>query len=538
MYSPFVAGFWSTPPKPLHRATLFDPRRAGIRPDRPRTSASILKIALVCSAMATFLGFAPSARAGTTQASTTPDNVVRVFDPAAVPVNDNFGNSSLINLGALPFTATVDVSDASTEPGEPFPCVYSYQTIWYKLVPTNSTWFSTNTFANNSYGAGVNVYRDMGSGLYGLSFITCTSYASSGTAIFLAQAGGTYYLQVVAPCCGYYGSQTLSLNQVAPPVPIVDFSYYPSYPSSFDVIQFYDNSTDPGQVGIGSRSWDFGDGSRDTTRAPQHRYAADGSYTVTLIATTYDGRTGSASQTVNVKTHDVAITKFQTPNSGSVGQTRHVLVGIRNTRYPETVEVRLYKSVPGGYQGFQQIGFLDQFVPVRASNRTTDFDFSYTFSGDDAVIGKVSFEAFADILNANDALPADNQAISLPTKVSGSGGTGGSPAAAIGGRDTVSADQGAPGLLGPALRLLRVTPNPAHAGVELSVQLSLPVSEPARLQVLDLAGRIVLNSDLASRDKGFHEIRLAWERRPAPGTYWVRLSQGGKFVSTPVVILE
>lgn len=38
-------------------------------------------------------------------------------------------------------------------------------------------------------------------------------------------------------------------------------------------------------------------------------------------------------------------------------------------------------------------GTLTQFVPVHKSNRTTGFDFSYTFTGEDARIGKVTFKA-------------------------------------------------------------------------------------------------------------------------------------------------
>jgi Tol biopolymer transport system component len=111
----------------------------------------------------------------------------------------------------------------------------------------------------------------------------------------------------------------------------------------------------------------------------------------------------------------VAITRFSAPQSASAGQTRGIVVGIKNTRYPETVEVQLLKSVPGG---FQLVGVLTQSVPVRSGNRTTDFNFSYTFTAADASIGKVTFKAIANVLGARDALPADNEAIASPTKVS------------------------------------------------------------------------------------------------------------------------
>ena len=122
----------------------------------------------------------------------------------------------------------------------------------------------------------------------------------------------------------------------------------------------------------------------------------------------------AVSQVVHVRTHDVAITKFSAPITALAGQTRQITVGLNSRRYPETVEVQLFKSAPGGYQ---QVGSLTQSVPVRPSNRTTDFSFSYTFSGADAQIGKVTFRAVANLVGARDALPADNEAIAPPTKI-------------------------------------------------------------------------------------------------------------------------
>jgi hypothetical protein len=91
------------------------------------------------------------------------------------------------------------------------------------------------------------------------------------------------------------------------------------------------------------------------------------------------------------------------------------VVSVNSKRYAETVTVQIFKSVPGGVQ---QFGSLTQSLPLNPKNGTTDFAFSYTFTDDDAQIGKVTFSAFAQIVGARDALPADNQAIAPPTKVS------------------------------------------------------------------------------------------------------------------------
>jgi hypothetical protein len=133
------------------------------------------------------------------------------------------------------------------------------------------------------------------------------------------------------------------------------------------------------------------------------------------VVTTIDGRTATASQVVHVRTHDVTIAKFTVPNTGRVGQTHSITVGIGDSRYPEPVQVQLFSSAPGG---FTLVGTLTQSVPPRKSNSTVPYAFSYTFTTNDATAGAVTFQAVATIVGARDALPADNTAISLPTKVS------------------------------------------------------------------------------------------------------------------------
>jgi PKD repeat protein len=218
--------------------------------------------------------------------------------------------------------------------------------------------------------------------------------------------------QVGAWCCEVGPVTTFRLD-VAPD-PVADFYYYPGDPSSFDTIQFYDYTYDPAGAGIASRVWDFGDGATSTNQYPSHRYAADGDYTVRLTVTTSDGRTASTTQVVQVSTHDVSIVRLAVPASARVGQTVAVSVYVQNTRYPETVEVDLYKGVPGG---FSRIGSLTQSVSVKVGGRTTRFAFSYTVTSDDKAIGKITFRAYAVLIGHRDALPADNELLSTPVRI-------------------------------------------------------------------------------------------------------------------------
>ncbi len=195
-------------------------------------------------------------------------------------------------------------------------------------------------------------------------------------------------------CCEGFGSAGFHL-EVAPN-PVAEFLYVPGDPSIFDMIQFYDVSRDPAGAGIASRAWSFGDGATATDRYPTHQYAHDGDYTVGVTVTTPDGRTASTSQVVQVRTHDVAIVKLGVPNSAHVGQTIAVNVDVRNTRYPETVQVDLFKGVAGG---LQQVDSLTQSVPVRLGGRTTRFAFSYTIAQADGTVGKISFRAVATIID-------------------------------------------------------------------------------------------------------------------------------------------
>ena len=325
------------------------------------------------------------------------------------PANDDFSNAT--NISSFPSTTIFDNTGAIFESGEPAPsCASSslpYQTVWYSFTPTQDE-SVTSHIESDDIVPFLTVYS--GISLDNLAAVGCSTF--SGKVNFHAQAGQTYYFQI-GTLFGMTGAGILILENT--PSPVAGFSFSPFDPSKYDTVQFFNGSYDPAQAGFQSVAWNFGDGGTANGDFVSHQYTADGDYLTTLVVTTYDGRTASTSQTVHVRTHDVAITKITAPKSASTGQTREIDIAIRNYLYPETVTVELYRSVAGG--GFELIASSTQFVPVRSGSRTTQFAFNYTFSPQDAQAGKVVFRAVATIVDARDALPSDNEAISAPMKV-------------------------------------------------------------------------------------------------------------------------
>lgn len=325
------------------------------------------------------------------------------------PPNDDFQSAKQIT--ALPFDETLDATAATVQANEPHDpdCIGPpTATGWYAFTPSAT---GSLTASLDDYYSSLAVYS--GASLTSLTPQGCRNFG--GPLTFHVDAGTTYYFQLVPLSPIGLGTLTLHVREAQPP--IANFSFNPGDPSIFDTIQFYDQSYDPAQVGFSSEVWDFGDGTTATSPGccPTHHYSIDGTYAVKLTSKTTDGRTASISQNVVVKTHDVTIAKVLVPNTGRVGQTRTITVGLTNSRSPETVQMVLLKSVAGG--GWQQVAVLTQYVPVRSANRSTSFDFSYTFAPEDAAVGKISFEAVATIQGARDAIPNDNTFISLPTTI-------------------------------------------------------------------------------------------------------------------------
>ena len=349
--------------------------------------------------------------------SGTLDLSVSVVPP---PPNDDFANASLISPSGLPFTDSENAVASTTEAGEPSPsCAPSpiSNSWWYSFTPDSTGSFTATTIS----GTWVTAAAYTGRTLSGLSEVGCRSEGGA-VLTFHATQGTTYYLQISDVYGGNFAPIAISFDHA--PQPVASFFYQPGDPSIFDVVQFYNNSYDPGQAGFAKETYDFGDGTSADVPHPNqigggpaatHQYGHDGDYTVTDTITTTDGRVASTQQVIQVRTHDVSIAQVSVPMAAKAGQTKSIGATVRNSRYPETVRVDFFESVAGG--GYQQIGSLTQAVPVRGAQHPTLFSINYTFTAVDAQAGKVVFQAVATIVGHRDAFPADNTVNSTPVKV-------------------------------------------------------------------------------------------------------------------------
>jgi PKD repeat protein len=80
--------------------------------------------------------------------------------------------------------------------------------------------------------------------------------------------------------------------------PNANFTYSPLNPTTLDVIQFTDASTDDGT--IVSWNWDFGDGGSSSSQNPTHQYGDDGTYIVSLTITDDGGKTDDYEDNITV----------------------------------------------------------------------------------------------------------------------------------------------------------------------------------------------------------------------------------------------
>ena len=79
-------------------------------------------------------------------------------------------------------------------------------------------------------------------------------------------------------------------------------------------------------------------------------------------------------------------------------------------------------------------------------------------------------------------------------------------------------------------------PNPARNA--LRVWFTLPGREPATLNLVDIAGRPVLQREVGSLGSGSHSMTLQTSPPLRPGLYFLRLTQGPRMLSARVAVIQ
>lgn len=106
-------------------------------------------------------------------------------------------------------------------------------------------------------------------------------------------------------------------------IPIVDFSYEPLSPTTENIIEFTDNSTDPNDENNPQLTyfWDFDDGNTSQEQSPTHSYSDNGEYNVTLNVTNAYQQWNITNNTIVVSNLGPTSLFSYSPNPGIVNET-------------------------------------------------------------------------------------------------------------------------------------------------------------------------------------------------------------------------
>ncbi|ANZ35483.1 hypothetical protein BBK82_04690 [Lentzea guizhouensis] len=327
--------------------------------------------------------------------------------PVRAAANDDRAAATPVTL---PSRIEGDLTRATAEPGEVPPSCDTTATksLWYRYQGTRTQWVNVSAYYN-----AISVHRASD-----LSEVDC--FASGGNlngAVFATTAGETYLIRVarsperVEP----FWMDVVAASPLKPTALVNRHQ-----PTVLDDLPFEILSGDRHGRVLTSGVIDFGDGtSRSFVAYDQirHQYARDGVYTITVTGSTSDGRTGTGTSTVTIDTHDVSVAALSVPSSVRAGQTKPITVSVANTRQTENVRVTLYRvSETGGYD--EAVGVAVQRV-VASPTGKVGFPFAYTYTTEDATLGKVTFRAVAalEAWDVREAKPDDNEARATTTSV-------------------------------------------------------------------------------------------------------------------------
>ncbi|MFJ8965193.1 PKD domain-containing protein [Lentzea sp. NPDC102401] len=308
-------------------------------------------------------------------------------------------NRSAARVTTLPATHTGDLRLAGSEPGETPPSCnpQATQSVWYRYTATRTRYVSVGIDRGS-----ISVHR-----AGDLSEVDCvTGYED---AVFAATEGESYLIRVTESAQNATAFR-LEIGTARALSPQINPYYGSDGRAAGAQIGFSVYSGDTHNRNLVSGTISFGDGTSSPIEGDYytHRYQRDGEYQVTMTGSTRDGRTGTASVTVRIETHDVAITGFVVPAGITPGETKQVRVTVASPLRAEEVKVWFFRAGPFSGQD-QLMGHLTQQV---SPGGTTEFPFVYTFTAQDVAEGQVTFRAVATFTNEQikDAKPADNEA--------------------------------------------------------------------------------------------------------------------------------
>ena len=201
------------------------------------------------------------------------------FGDGTTSTDPNVGGHTYATFGVYTITLTVNNSDcvetaAADVRINPIPPVLDFD-----YFPPNGCAPHTVTFVNNSK------YADPASYLWKFGAQEGTSRAVDPTYTY-AEPGD--YSVTLSATNQLGDTVTITRERIIQvlPNPVAQFAVYPTTPINVpgEVVYTDNRSRDASEY-----QWDFGDGYTSTEVEPQHKYAREGSYDITLIATNGNG---------------------------------------------------------------------------------------------------------------------------------------------------------------------------------------------------------------------------------------------------------
>jgi hypothetical protein len=130
---------------------------------------------------------------------------------AAPPSNDDFAGRTIIP--SLPFTDTIDTTDATADPTDPVGCGGpNIPTVWYEYTAETSMRVFATTVGSD-HDAGINVFVGDPADPASLRLVNC----GLPSLVFYGVPGETYYLMVTPPGPRWDGGTLVVTAEEAPP---------------------------------------------------------------------------------------------------------------------------------------------------------------------------------------------------------------------------------------------------------------------------------------------------------------------------------